>query len=136
MAKVHGKNMVVTLDGDDLSPYCNQCEFGRTADSHDVTTFGNDSHVFNGGLLNGTATIGGFYESISVTGGPRPIIEPLIGTVVELTRQPEGAGSGLPQDVVDVLVTSYNETAPVADMITWTAELQLSGDVDSAPQSP
>lgn len=134
MAFVHGKNTFISLDGDNLSTYVNTSELGRTSDSHDVTTYGKDSHVFSGGLLNGTASMQGIYDNTANT-GPRAVIEPLIGTVVELIRQPEGTGSGLPQDKVDVLVTGYTETNPVADMVTWQCQMQLSDDVDSTAQS-
>lgn len=132
MAFVHGKNTYISLDGDDLSAYCNTSQLGRTADSHDVTTYGKNSHVFAGGLGNGTASMGGIYDD--TTAGPRDVIEPLIGTVVVLVRRPEGTGSGKPQDTVDVLVTGFTETAPVADMVTWECQMQLSGDVASANQ--
>lgn len=133
MAKIHGKSTYVSLDGDDLSTYSTNLEFGRTADSHDVTTFGNNSHVYQGGLGDGTATLTGIYDNTAVT-GPRAVIEPLIGTTTVLIRRPEGTGSGRPQDSVDVVVTAYNETSPVADMVTWTADLQLSGEVTSTVQ--
>lgn len=134
MAFVHGKDTVVTLDGDDLSAYATQSDFARTSGSHNVTTFGNDSNVYNGGLLDGTAMIGGIYDNTAAT-GPRAVIEPLLGTVVAFIRQPEGAGTGKPQDSCNVLVTGYTETNPVADMVTWQVDLQVSGDVNSAAQA-
>lgn len=132
MAFVHGKTTYISLDGDDLSTYTNTSQLGRTADSHDVTCYGASAHAFNGGLLNGTASMGGIYDD--TTAGPRDVIEPLIGTVVALVRRPEGTGSGKPQDTVNVLVTGYTETAPVADMVTWECQMQLSGDVTSVNQ--
>lgn len=131
---IHGKNTVVSLDGDDLTAYSNNSQLEITADSHDVTVYGKNSHVFAGGLKNGTATISGFYDSTALT-GPRAVIRPLVGTVVELIHRPEGAGTGKPQDKVDVLVTKYTQTSPVADMVTWAVDLQFSDDVDSAAQA-
>lgn len=133
MTFVHGKGVVVTLNASDLSAYSTSVTFSRSSDSHDVTTFGKTSKVYVGGLLDGTATLEGIYDNTAVT-GPRTVIEPLIGTVVELTYKPEGTGAGKPLDTVDVLVTSFEESAPVADMITWTAELQLSDDVATTSQ--
>lgn len=132
MAKIHGKGLVVLLDAVDLSTFSNSVEFNRTADSHDVTTFGNNSHRKQGGLLDGTATISGFYDDGAT--GPRATIEPLIGTVVALVHRPEGTGSGKPEDTVNVLVMSYTETTPVADMITWQCEVEFDGDVATADQ--
>lgn len=133
MAFVHGKDTYISLDGDDLSAFTNASELSRTADSHDVTTYGKSSHVFHGGLKNGTGSMSGIYDNTAGT-GPRAVIEPLVGTVVELVRRPEGTGAGLPQDTVDVLVTGYTETNPVADMVAWSCDLQLSDDIDTTAQ--
>jgi hypothetical protein len=131
---IHGKGTVATLDGDDLSAFGTSVEFNRSADSHDVTTFGNDSHRKQGGLFDGTATLNGIYDNTAST-GPQAVISPLLGTVVALVYQPEGAGASLPQRTVDVLVTTYNESSPVADMVTWTCEVEFDGDVDLTAQS-
>lgn len=133
MAKIHGKNTVVTLASVDLTSYSNNSQLEFTSDSHDTTTYGKNSHVFSGGLLNGTATVSGFYDSTAVT-GPRAAIKPLLGTVVAFVHRPEGTGAGKPQDSVSALVTKYTQTHPVADMITWAVDLQFSDDVNSAAQ--
>jgi hypothetical protein len=134
MAFVHGKNTVVKLAAKDLSAYANASELARTADSHDVTTYGKNDHVFSGGLGNATASISGIYDTTAVT-GPRAAIVPMIGTVVTFIRQPEGTGTGKPQDSVSVLVTGYTETNPVADMVTWSVSLQCSDAVNTTAQS-
>lgn len=133
MSFVHGKGSVSTLGGSDLSVYSNQVEWKRTADSHDVTTFGKNSHVKQGGLLDGTATISGIYDN-TATVGPRPVINPKVGTVVTMIWRPEGTGSGKPQESVSVLVTGYSESSPVADMVTWTCDVEHSDDVTSTTQ--
>ncbi len=133
MAFVHGKNTYLSLDGDDLSAFCTTSTLTRKADKHDVTTYGSNSHKYQGGLGDGTASISGVYDNTAT--GPRGVIEPLIGTTVELIRRPDGTGSGKAQDTVDVVVEEYVETSPVADMVTWSATLQLTGDVDSTAQS-
>lgn len=133
MAFVHSKDTVITLDGEDLSAFTNSTTYNRSADSHDVTTYGKGSKVYSGGLKDGTATIGGTYDSSA--SGPRAVIAPLLGTTVPFVFKPEGTGTGKPQDTVDVVVTAYNESSPVADMVQWTAELQFSDDVASISQS-
>lgn len=134
MATVHGKNCQVSLDGDDLSVYSKKVDFEQEADSHDVTCFGKNSKVYAGGLKDGTATVEGVYDT-TVSVGPAAVVRPLLGTVVELIYKPEGTGTGKPTHTVDVLVTSYKESAPVDDMVSWTADLQLSDDVASTTQS-
>ena len=132
MAFVHGKNTFISLNGSDLSPYTNTSTFGRGADSHDVTTYGKEDHVFQGGLGLNTASMGGIYDNGAT--GPRDVIEPLVGTVVTMIRRPEGTRSGKPQDSVSVIITSYVETSPVADMVTWSCEMQPSDAVTSTNQ--
>jgi hypothetical protein len=132
MSFVHGKNTVITLNAVDLSAFTNTSTFGRKSDKHDVTTYGKNDHVYQGGLGDGDFSMGGVYDN--TTAGPRDTIEPLIGTNVTLIRRPEGTGSGLPQDSVNVLVEEYVETSPVADMVTWSAKLQPSDAVTSTNQ--
>jgi hypothetical protein len=132
MAFVHGKDTFVSLNGSDLSAPSNSVEFGRSADSHDVTGFGKDAHVKQGGLLDGTCTISGTYDNGAAS--PEAVIEPLLGTNVTLIYRPEGTGSGLPQKSVSVLVQEYTETAPVADMITWAVSLEFSDDLTKTTQ--
>jgi hypothetical protein len=131
MAKQHGKTQFVSVGGIDISPYCSACNYGRTADSHDVTTFGKNTHVYHPGLTDGTVTLEGFYEDVTVTGAPDLVFRPRLGQTVPsvFIHGPQGNSGGSPKETVDVNVTSYEKSSPVADMITWTAELQLTGPV-------
>lgn len=132
MAFVHGKNTVFSLNGSDLSAYTKRSNLERRSNKHDVTVYGQNSERYAGGLLSGAFGAEGVYDNS--TSGPHDIIEPLIGTVVSLVRKPEGTGSGLPIQTVDVLVEKYTETNPVDDMVAWAVDLQLSGDVTSTNQ--
>lgn len=135
MAKVHGKDTIVTLDAVAISGYTNSTTYNRSADTHDLTCYGLDDKVFGAGLRSGTVTIGGFYDSTAMT-GPGAVIETLLGEdAVEFVYQIEGAGTGKPEKTCDVLVASFNESSPVADYVTWTAELTISGPVTVAAQS-
>ena len=48
---------------------------------------------------------------------------------------PEGTGSGKAQTSVGVLVKTFNESSPVADNVTWTSELQMTGPIDETDQA-
>lgn len=132
MAFVHGKGTFVSLDANDLSAFTNNTALPRSADTHDVTTYGKDDHVYRGGLRDGTATISGIYDSAA--GGPGAVITPLLGTNVTFIFRPEGTGPGLPERSGDCVVSTYEETSPVADMVTWSAELQLSDEFATTAQ--
>lgn len=133
MANVHAKSTYISIDGNDISAYCNDSDWTRNPDSHDMTVYGDDDHVFDGGLLAGSSGIGGKYDS-STTASPRAVLEPLEGTVVPMVYRPEGTGSGLPQRSVNVFVGEYKETAPVANFRMWTCALTHSGAVTRTTQ--
>lgn len=134
MAKQHGKSTVIKVGASDISTWCNASELERSADTHDTTTYGNDSHRKDGGLGDGKFVFSGIYDNTAVI-GPRHVLEPLLGTKPVITRQPEGAGTGKPQDVFTIVLMKYVESNPVADMVTFSAEGEIDGDVNSAPQA-
>ena len=128
-----GTDAEFTLDSADLSDFIDTVTFTQSADSLDITTFGNAGHRFVGGLTNGTVAIGGVYDTTA--SGPHDDIQPLIGTVVTFDWRPEGTGSGLPTVTGSVLVVDYVESSAVADIIRWTASLQIDGDVTAGDQA-
>src|SRR5262245_18804562 len=132
MAFIHGKGTVVKLNGVDLSAFTNTSEVTTEYDEHDVTGYGANGHAVQGGLQTAKVTMGGTYDSGAT--GPRKTIVALLGTNVPFIRQPEGAGSGKPQDSATVMVKNYVETNAVADMIKWTAELTVSGTINTTAQ--
>jgi len=133
MAEAHGKETVVKLAAADISAFTNSCSFERDADEHESTCYGADDKEVVGGLRGGKVTIGGKY--VTGASGPSTLIEALLGTKVTFLYQAEGTGSSLPQKSATVLVKSYNQSSPVADLVRWTAELTISGAVDSTAQS-
>lgn len=133
MAFQHGKSTFISLNGADLSAFTDSSELSREADEHDVTTYGKQAHVVQGGLLSSTATMSGTYDNTAGT-GPRAVIRPLVGTNVTLIRRPEGTGTGKPQDSVTVHVKKYVETNPVADMVKWSCDLTGSDVITSTTQ--
>lgn len=128
-----GADAVFLLNADDISEFLDTLTFTDGVDSLDVTTFGNNGHRKRGGLTNGTIAIGGVYDTTA--SGPRDVIKPLKGTVVAFDWRPEGTGTGLPKSTGNVLVQQYVESSPVADIVRWTATLEIDGDVTDANQS-
>lgn len=133
MAFSHGKNAVFKIGTNDISVYTNSVDFDQTADTHDTTCFGQTGHTYQGGLTDGKVQLKGLYDNTAST-GPRAAIEGLLATTVAFTYEPEGTGTGKPQTTGNAVVNSYKESAPVADMVTWEAELTISGAVTSAAQ--
>jgi hypothetical protein len=124
----------MSVDGNDLSAYTDTSTFNVGADVHDLTTYGQNNHVFQGGLGNNTGQMSGTYDNTAGT-GPRAVLKPRVGTTVVVVRRPEGTGSAKPQDSVSAVISSYVETNPVADFVKWSCEFQCSGTVDATAQA-
>lgn len=133
MAFVHGKGTSITVNSVDLSAFTSNVAYKRSADSHDTTTFGATGHAYQGGLTDGTFTLTGTYDD-GASATPKVTLEAALGTVVAYVYE-EKVLSGAKKSTGNVLVTAYEETAPVADMITWSATLQISGAVTVGAQS-
>lgn len=134
---IHGKRTFISVDGTDMSTWItSSSELGKTTDTHEVTAYGQDSKTYAPGLNDATFSMEGTYNSTAST-GPRAKLNTVYAgnDLVEIIRRPEGTGSGLPGDTFNGIMTSYVETSPVGDMVTFSAEFQVSGDVDITPQA-
>jgi hypothetical protein len=140
MAAKHGKTTSTVINAVDISPHTRNCEWKRTGDTHDVTgykpTETDTAKNYINGLTDGTATLSGTYDTDETT-GPAVVLEGLIGAEdpVEFQYAVEGLGTGKPMRTCNVLVQTYNETAPVADIVTWTSDLQITGPVAKSTQA-
>lgn len=134
MAWQHGKDTVVKVATKDISQYTDSSELTIGGDVHDVTTYGNNSHRKGGGLGEHSFKCSGTYDTTAVT-GPRAVLKPLRGTTVAVIRQPEGTGTGKPQDAFNAVVGEYVETSPVADYVKWSCTFEVDGDVTSTTQA-
>lgn len=133
MAMVHGKTGAILVNAKDVSPYTNSIDWDQSADTSDVTCFGATGHAYFGGLTDGKVSLKGIYDNTASV-GPRAAVQASLGASVAFVYKPEGTGTGKPQSTVQVVVNSYKESVPVADMITWEAELTISGAITTISQ--
>lgn len=133
MAFVHGKLTNITVATKDISPYTKTSSYEGSADVHETTGYGKNSKTKAGGLLDGKFTCGGTYDNTAST-GPRNALKPLLGTSVAVVRKPEGTGTGKPMDTFQAVLSKYVETNPVDDMVTWSAEFEISDDITTSTQ--
>lgn len=135
MAFAHGRHTYVSVDGINLSAYTDTTDFDdKGAEAHETTTYGNRRKTYSSGLGDGTVSIGG--TSDDSVNGARAVLKPLMATgeAVPFIFRPFGTGAGKAQSTVDVIVTGFKESNPVGGMSKWTAELQMTGDLDETPQ--
>lgn len=130
---IHGKSTVIKINSKDLSLVTKSSELSRGADTHDTTGYGLDDYTFQGGLRKADFTAEGTYDSTAVT-GPRAVLAPIIGQTVPLIRQPEGTGSGKPQDSCSIVIEEFVESSPYNDMVKWSVKGKVSGAVNTTAQ--
>lgn len=137
MTFVHGRKTKITIDGDDLSAFTKTTSWEGSVTTHDVTTYGptREDTEFAAGLGTGKITISGVYDDGAT--GPDAVLEPLMNAkaAVAFVFQPKGTGTGLPQKTCNVIVSSFNFSDPVDNMVQWTADLQRTGSVDRDAQA-
>jgi hypothetical protein len=105
--------------------------FSRQNDTHDTTTFGKEGHTFIAGLTNGTITIDGWWDKTASTGSAT-VLDSLMGldaVTLGWEYMPEGNVNGNVKYSGECVLASLDFTQPVADLISFSATLQISGDV-------
>lgn len=128
MAFTHGRLAYFKLGTTDLSAVMDNIDFPHASDVHETTTYGKTYKTKVGGLKEGSFAIGGLYDSTAVT-GPETVIPPLIGTVVAFEYGPEGNTPTKVKYTGNAVVENYNQSAPVGDMVRWTASLQTTDTI-------
>lgn len=133
MAFVAARNSSFKLDNaagtlTDISAYVDSVGgIANTTDMLDTTVFGSTSKTFAPGLRNGdTITVSGKWDSTLNTQ-----VVALLGLSTSSTfdYSPAGTTAGLPKVTGECFVTSYEVSSAVADLVTFSMSLQISGAV-------
>lgn len=114
-----------------ISPYVTSVTFEQDNDTSDTTTFGAEGHTFIVGLTNGKITIVGLWDKSALVGSDT-VFQSLIGyetNTMTFNYGPEGSTAGQKLKSGECVLESYVESDPVADLVTFTAVLQISGSV-------
>ena len=131
MAFTHGKDSVFKLDNSggsltDISAYINSVDFPETADVAETSVLGASSKSYIVGLKDSTIAIAGLWDS-TVDG----ILGAVVGQSATLSFEysPEGTGSGAIKYTGECILTSYSQSSPVGDVVSYSADFQVSGNV-------
>ncbi len=130
MAFRHGKNAQISVGGDDLSAFCDNLDLGIDIDTAEVSAFGDTWKEHLAGLVGGTFSLSGSFDP-TVTTGPAFLLMAVIsgGVPVELIHKPGGTDTGQRTNTFDALITSYSESSPVADKVTFSADFIIDSAV-------
>ena len=121
---VHGKGTRVYLDEFEMTPYFNSADVTVTNETAELTAFGAPSKSYIVGLRDATISVSGLWDA-TVDGY-------IIGTE-PATRSfifgPAGTTGGNVKYTGEAILTNYSVSAPVADVVTFSLDLQVTGNV-------
>lgn len=125
----HGKSTNFQLDDTggtirDISNVLTSVDFPETIETAETTAFGATSKAYLVGLRDATISIAGSWDA-TVDGY-------LVGTEPasrSFVFGPAGSSSGNVKYAGEAILTNYSISNPVGDAATFTADLQVTGDV-------
>jgi hypothetical protein len=133
MAFVHGKSAHFSLGSAgsetvlvDISSYANELSLPLSIETAETTTYGKDSKTYVIGLKDSTVSMSGFHD---------PTIDAhlfgALGNAIPLgfLYSPEGNESGDIKYTGSAFLTSYEVGSPIGDVVSYSAELQVTGDL-------
>lgn len=131
MAFVHGKSAVFKLDDSggtlrDISAYLDDISFPQPVETAETTTFGASSKTYIVGLKDSTVSLSGKWDS-TFDG----YVAPALGQSATLSFEygPAGSTGGYVKYSGEAIITSYDVSAPIGDVVTVSVELQVTGAV-------
>jgi len=138
MAFQHGKSTQFTLDNGagtptDISAYVDNVDFPLSIETHETTTFGDSAKDYLPGLKDATISLSGKWD---------PTLDAHLGTIynnggglttgngsLSFVFGPAGSTSGNIKYSGECFLTSFSVSDPVGDLVTWSADLQVTGAV-------
>jgi len=131
MAFVHGKSAVFKLDDSggtlrDISAYLEQIGFPQPVEVAETTTFGKSAKTYITGLKDSSVSLSGKWDS-TLDG----YVAPTLGQAATLSFEygPAGSTGGLIKYSGECIVTSFEVSAGVGDVVSVSIDLQVTDAV-------
>jgi hypothetical protein len=128
-----GRIAILTVATKDISPSVKTSTFSGSADTYDSSGYGVTNKTKVSGIVDGKFTASGSYDVGATTGTPAAL-EGQEGTSHAINRKVAGTGTGKPQEVFTGILTKFDVTAPVDEIVSWSAEWEVTGTVNRAVQ--
>ena len=133
MAFVHGKSAVFKVDDSggtlrDLSTYLDDIGFPRDIETAETTTFGvaGSAKTYIVGLSDATISISGKFDE-TADGYLAGVVG--FATPLDFEYGPAGSTGGLVKYSGTCIMTSYEVSASVGDVVTASADFQVTGQI-------
>jgi len=129
MAFVHGKSGYFNLDDTggtarDITAYCDDVSFPETIETAETTAFGATSKSYIVGLRDATISVSGSWDA--TLDGYMIGTEPASRTWI---FGPAGSTGGNVKYTGEAIMTNYSVSTSVGDVVTFSADLQVTGNV-------
>jgi hypothetical protein len=127
---VHGKSTNFQIDDTggtsrDISNVLTSVDFPETVDTAETTAFGSSAKSYIVGLTDATVSVSGIWDSTVdgyLSGGAEPASRTFI-------YGPAGSTAGNVKYTGEAIMTSYSISNPVGDVVTFSADFQVTGAV-------
>lgn len=131
MAFGHGKSAVFKLDDSsgtvrDLSSYINEASMPRDIETAETTAFGSSAKSYITGLTDATISISGMFDATA-----DGYLAGVVGQAATLSFEygPLGSTASMIKYTGECILTSYELSSPVGDVVTFSADLQVTGAI-------
>jgi len=133
MAFRHGKYAELVVNTNQaLSTFCDSLSIKFDTDTADTTTFGSTWKSSVVGTIGGSFDISGAYDG-TVTTGPSAILGALLGAApFACVAYPGGNVAGQRSYTGNAILTSFSESSPVKDKVSFSASFLWTGTVTPA----
>ena len=129
-----GRLAILTVAAKDISLATKTSTFSGSADFYDASGYTMTSKQKVSGIKDGKFTASGSYDVGATTGTPSAL-EGQEGVSFAIIRKVQGTGTGRPQETFTGILTKFDVTAPFDDLVSWSAEWEVTGDVVRTPQT-
>lgn len=127
----HGKAAVFKVDNSsgtltDISNTLNSVSFPREAEVLETTSFGSSDRSYVVGFKNQTISVEGSFDATVDTH-----LSAILGQEASVSFEygPEGSTSTFTKYTGECLMTSYETSAGIGDIVSYSAEFQITGAV-------
>ena len=128
----HGKNVLVFIDQYDFSTYFNDLTASANVDTAETSAFGTSAKTYVLGLMDGTISLSGMYESTDLTGTDQYFASVLGAAAKQkVIVALEGHTLGTRAVVMQADDTSYEVAGSIGDLVKTSIEFQSSQGVDN-----
>ena len=127
----HGKSTVFKVDNaagslTDISNTLTDVSFPQSVETAETTSFGSSAKTYIVGLSDATLSVSGNFDATVDAH-----LAAVVGQAATLSFEygPEGSTAGQVKYTGEAILTSYEKSGAVGDVVTYSAELQITGAV-------